>query len=200
MEITSIKYISASPYMSKAQIQKLMNVSARTVTSRIAEIDQYVQNGRYGAHTILDGCGVTYVNYLAFIDFLKYRKDLKLDAECRRTTRSVLRSRSHGGHLPRKISNDKQRGRKKMSNDMIIWSYRLATFAMVEGAVLLWLGMIYGFWMMLVAVIYKELIEYANDDDMDHAIKIYKKSTLGTAIPQVQITNNSVKSIARKGA
>lgn len=50
MEITSIKYISASPYMSKAQIQKLMNVSARTVTSRIAEIDQYVQNGRYGAH------------------------------------------------------------------------------------------------------------------------------------------------------
>lgn len=77
MEITSIKYISASPYMSKAQIQKQMNVSARTVTSRIAEIDQYVQNGRYGAHTILDGCGVTYVNYLAFIDFLKYRKDLK---------------------------------------------------------------------------------------------------------------------------
>lgn len=45
-----------------------------------------------------------------------------------------------------------------MSNDMIIWSYRLATFAMVEGAVLLWLGMIYGFWMMLVAVIYKELM------------------------------------------
>jgi hypothetical protein len=77
MEITSIKYISASPYMSKAQIQKLMNVSARTVTSRIAEIDQYVQKGRYGAHTILDGCGVTYVNYLAFVDFLKYRKDLK---------------------------------------------------------------------------------------------------------------------------
>lgn len=36
-----------------------------------------------------------------------------------------------------------------MSNDMIIWSYRLATFAMVEGAVLLWIGMIYGFWMML---------------------------------------------------
>ena len=43
-----------------------------------------------------------------------------------------------------------------MSNNMIIWSYRLATFAMVEGAVLLWIGMVYGFWMMLVAVIYKE--------------------------------------------
>lgn len=86
-----------------------------------------------------------------------------------------------------------------MSNDMIIWTYRLATFAMVEGAVLLWLGMIYGFWMMIAGVVYKELIEYANDD-MDHAIEIYKKSTLGTAIPQVQITNNSVRSITRKGA
>ena len=83
-----------------------------------------------------------------------------------------------------------------MSNDMIIWTYRLATFAMVEGAVLLWLGI----WMMLVAVIYKELIEYANNDDMDHAIEIYKKSTLGTGIPQVQITNNSIISITRKGA
>ena len=87
-----------------------------------------------------------------------------------------------------------------MSNDMIIWSYRLATFAMVEGAVLLWLGMIYGFWMMLAGVVYKELIEYANDDDMDHEIEIYKKSTLGTGISLVQIKNNSVRSITRKGA
>lgn len=87
-----------------------------------------------------------------------------------------------------------------MSNDMIIWTYRLATFAMVEGAVLLWCGMAYGFWMMIAAVTYKELIECANDDDMDHAIEIYKKSTLGTGIPQVQITNNSIRSITRKGA
>jgi len=68
-----------------------------------------------------------------------------------------------------------------MSNDMIIWTYWMATFAMVEGAVLLWLGMIYGFWMMLVAVTYKELIKCANDDDMDHAIEIYKKAPLGLA-------------------
>lgn len=87
-----------------------------------------------------------------------------------------------------------------MSNDMIIWTYRLAAFAMVEGAVLLWCGMAYGFWMMIAAVIYKGLIECANDDDMDHAIEIYKKSTLGTGIPQVQITNNTVRSITRKGA
>lgn len=77
MEITAIKYISASPYVTKAQIQKALDVSARTVSNRLAEIDMYVQKGRYGAYTILDGCGVTYVNYLAFVDFLKYRKDLK---------------------------------------------------------------------------------------------------------------------------
>ena len=87
-----------------------------------------------------------------------------------------------------------------MSNDMIIWSYRLATLAMVEGAVLLWIGMIYGFWMMIAAVIYKGLIGCANDDDMDHAIEIYKKSTLGTGIPQVQITNNTIRIITREGA
>lgn len=77
MEITAIKYISASPYVTKAQIQKALNVSARTVSNRLVEIDEFVQKGRYGAYTILDGCGVTYINYLAFIDFLKYRKDLK---------------------------------------------------------------------------------------------------------------------------
>lgn len=77
MEITAIKYISASPYMTKVQIQKSLNVSARTVSNRLAEIDEFVQKGRYGAYTILDGCGVTYINYLALIDFLKYRKDLK---------------------------------------------------------------------------------------------------------------------------
>lgn len=76
MEITSIKYISASPYVTKAQIQKALDVSARTVSNRLAEIDEYVQRGRYGNYTILDGCGVTYVNYLAFVDFLRYRKDL----------------------------------------------------------------------------------------------------------------------------
>ena len=77
MEITAIKYISASPYVTKAQIQKALNVSARTVSNRLVEIDEFVQKGRYGAYTILDGCGVTYINYLALIDFLKYRKDLK---------------------------------------------------------------------------------------------------------------------------
>lgn len=66
--------------------------------------------------------------------------------------------------------------------------------------VLLWCGMVYGFWMMIAAVIYRELIEYANNDDMDHAIEIYKKSTLGTGIPQVQITNNTIRIITRKGA
>ena len=77
MEITGIKYITATPYITKAQIAKSLCVSLRTVCNRISELDEYVQKGRYGDYTILDGCGVIYINYLAFIDFLKYRKDLK---------------------------------------------------------------------------------------------------------------------------
>lgn len=76
MEITGIQYISASPYITKARICKSLDMSKRTVCNRLAEMDKYVQTGRYSEYSILDGCGVTYVNYLAFIDFLKYRKDL----------------------------------------------------------------------------------------------------------------------------
>ena len=39
-----------------------------------------------------------------------------------------------------------------MSNDMIITTYKLATIAMVEGAVLLWMGLVYGFWIMYFAL------------------------------------------------
>ena len=38
MEITSIKYISASPYVTKAQIMKSLDISARTVSNRLASM------------------------------------------------------------------------------------------------------------------------------------------------------------------
>lgn len=50
-----------------------------------------------------------------------------------------------------------------MSNDMIITTYKLATIAMVEGAVLLWMGLIYGFWIMIAGTIWQQLIELANE-------------------------------------
>lgn len=50
-----------------------------------------------------------------------------------------------------------------MSNDMIFATYKLAAIAMVEGAVLLWMGMIYGFWIMVAGTIWQQLIELANE-------------------------------------
>lgn len=52
-----------------------------------------------------------------------------------------------------------------MSNDMIFATYKLAAIAMVEGAVLLWMGMIYGFWIMVAGTIWQQLIELANEED-----------------------------------
>lgn len=52
-----------------------------------------------------------------------------------------------------------------MSNKMIITTYKLATIAMVEGAVLLWIGLIYGFWIMVAGTIWQQLIALANETE-----------------------------------
>lgn len=52
-----------------------------------------------------------------------------------------------------------------MSNDMIMATYKLATIAMVEGAVLLWMGLIYGFWIMVAGTIWQQLIALANEKE-----------------------------------
>lgn len=52
-----------------------------------------------------------------------------------------------------------------MSNKMIITTYKLATIAMVEGAVLLWMGLIYGFWIMVAGTIWQQLIALANETE-----------------------------------
>lgn len=52
-----------------------------------------------------------------------------------------------------------------MSNEMIITTYKLATIAMVEGAVLLWMGLIYGFWIMVAGTIWQQLIALANETE-----------------------------------
>lgn len=77
MEITSIRYLTASPYMSRAQIANEFGCSNSTMARRLNELDEQVQKGRYSDYTILDGGGVVYINYLAFVDYLKYRKKLQ---------------------------------------------------------------------------------------------------------------------------
>lgn len=52
-----------------------------------------------------------------------------------------------------------------MSNEMIITTYKLAPIAMVEGAVLLWMGLIYGFWIMVAGTIWQQLIALANETE-----------------------------------
>ena len=52
-----------------------------------------------------------------------------------------------------------------MSNEMIITTYKLATIAMGEGAVLLWMGLIYGFWIMVAGTIWQQLIALANETE-----------------------------------
>jgi hypothetical protein len=52
-----------------------------------------------------------------------------------------------------------------MSNDMIMATYKLAAIAMVEGAVLLWMGLIYGFWIMVAGTIWQQLIALANETE-----------------------------------
>lgn len=54
-----------------------------------------------------------------------------------------------------------------MSNEMIHATYKLAVVAMIEGAVLLWFGMVYGFVVMMVGTIWKALIDFANDTEGD---------------------------------
>ena len=62
----------------------------------------------------------------------------------------------------------KTHGRKRrLSNDMIYATYKLAVVAMIEGAVLLLFGIVYGFAIMMVGTIWKALIDFANDTEGD---------------------------------
>ncbi len=76
-EITEIRTLAADPYITKQYIADRYKVSVRTVCNWVSELDAYVMTGRYSEYTILDGCGVTYINYLAFVDYLKYRDKLR---------------------------------------------------------------------------------------------------------------------------
>lgn len=68
-----------------------------------------------------------------------------------------------------------------MSNEMIFTTYKLATIAMVEGAVLLWMGMIYGFGIMLVGTIWQQLIALANEMEEEDEIERRETKAPGKA-------------------
>lgn len=68
-----------------------------------------------------------------------------------------------------------------MSNDMIMATYKLATIAMVEGAMLLWFGMIYGFWIMVAGTIWQQLIALANETEEEDEIERRETKAPGKA-------------------
>lgn len=76
IQVVSVKEIGRVPYINKAQMMKIFDISLSTANRHIAGLDRYVQSGRYGPYAILDGAGVTRVNVLALVDYLKYKKQL----------------------------------------------------------------------------------------------------------------------------
>ena len=78
-----------------------------------------------------------------------------------------------------------------MSNDMIITTYKLATIAMVEGAVLLWMGLVYGFWIMVAGTIWQQLIELANE--MEEEDEIERRETKAPSKADAETKRNHGK-------
>lgn len=78
-----------------------------------------------------------------------------------------------------------------MSNKMIITTYKLATIAMVEGAVLLWMGLIYGFWIMVAGTIWQQLIELANE--MEEEDETEKRETKASCKADAKAKGNHGK-------
>ena len=82
-----------------------------------------------------------------------------------------------------------------MSNKMIITTYKLATIAMVEGAVLLWMGLIYGFWIMIAGTIWQQLIALANETEEEDEIERRETEAPGKADAKAK-RNHGAKRIA----
>ncbi len=82
-----------------------------------------------------------------------------------------------------------------MNNDMIITTYKLATIAMVEGAVLLWMGLVYGFWIMIAGTIWQQLIALANETEEEDEIERRETEAPGKADAKAK-GNHGAKRIA----
>lgn len=82
-----------------------------------------------------------------------------------------------------------------MSNDMIITTYKLATIAMVEGAVLLWMGLVYGFGIMMAGTIWQQLIALANETEEEDETERRETEAPGKADAKTE-RNHGKKRIA----
>ena len=77
MKITTLNEASGSPYMTKEHLAELLSCTKVTINTRMKEIEEEVKNGRYGQHAIIRDGGIVLINYLVWIDYLRWRKQLK---------------------------------------------------------------------------------------------------------------------------
>ena len=83
MNITTINYTRACPYISRANIADQFDISLSSVDKRIKEIKQEIEKGRYSTNSIIKDGGIVLVNYLVFIDYEINRQKL-LDSNARK--------------------------------------------------------------------------------------------------------------------
>ena len=77
MQITNIRYISASPYISRQQVSENFGICLSSVDNRIRELITEIKKGRYSELAVIKDGGFVFVNYLALIDYLANRQKLR---------------------------------------------------------------------------------------------------------------------------
>lgn len=75
--MTYIESIRGYPYMQKQQLSNEFHIGKTTVYSRLKEIEEEIQNGRYSDYAIINDGNIVLVNVLVFIDYMTYRRRLR---------------------------------------------------------------------------------------------------------------------------
>lgn len=75
MQITSIKELHCSPFRTIKDLADELNVTKVTINTRKKELEN--EKERYGEYAVIKDGGIVLINYLAFIDYMKYRERLQ---------------------------------------------------------------------------------------------------------------------------
>lgn len=73
--VTYLTPIKASPYKTLDDLAEEFGVTKVTIHTRRKELEQ--EQERYGPFSVIKDNGIVLINYLAFLDFLKWRDRLK---------------------------------------------------------------------------------------------------------------------------
>mgnify|MGYP000786452920 CR=1 FL=1 len=76
MKVTNIKR-QRIPYVTKKQLAEELEISPNTVKTRIQEIEEEIQKGRYEEYAVMRDGQLLAVNYMVWIDYITYRQRLR---------------------------------------------------------------------------------------------------------------------------